>query len=261
MNLSNKSVLLTGATGGIGQEVAKALAQQNTRLILVGRNQDKLDAFTNELDGDHQVIQADITSTQGRQKVSQQAKLIGVDMLINLAGVNCLSLLTQTTDEELNGIIQTNLVAPMLLTRDMIPILKQQQQAMIVNVGSTFGSIGFAGSTVYCASKFGLRGFTEALRRELTDSIIKVVYIAPRATKTAMNSEQTDGLNEVLGNKVDTPERVASIIVETLKKPNPHNQFIGWPEKLFIRINAILPKVVDKSLDRQVSIIRHYAQR
>ena len=96
----------------------------------------------------------------------------------------------------------------MLLCQGLLPLLRNRPEAAIVNIGSTFGSIGHPGFATYCASKFGLRGFTETLRRELADTEVQVYYVAPRATRTDMNSAAVVQLNEELGNAMDPPDVV-----------------------------------------------------
>lgn len=93
----------------------------------------------------------------------------------------------------------------MLLTHALLPLLQRAPEAAVVNVGSAFGALGHPGFTAYCASKFGLRGFTEALARELADGKIRVLYLAPRVTATAMNDSRVEALNTALGHVVDPP--------------------------------------------------------
>jgi short-subunit dehydrogenase len=175
-----------------------------------------------------------------------------------MAGINQLSLLNQMSDQQVVDIISFNLTMPMLLTKEILPILESRPEAALINVGSILGSIGTAGSVVYCASKFGLRGFTESLHRELADTNIKVSYIAPRATNTAMNGDAATALNKELGNGVDTPEQIAQIIVNTLQSSKSAVKYIGWPEKLFVRVNSLFPGLVDGSLIKQLPIIKKY---
>jgi short-subunit dehydrogenase len=147
----------------------------------------------------------------------------------------------------------------MLLCKNFLPMLRERRTATIVNIGSILGSIGYAGSTAYCASKFGLRGFTEALRRELADSAIKVVYLSPRATDTALNNSSRQALNRELGTAVETPQQVAAHVVEAIAHPERGHRFIGWPESFFVRLNSLLPAVVDKALRAKLSTIRRHA--
>jgi short-subunit dehydrogenase len=181
----------------------------------------------------------------------------GIDVLINNAGISEFSPLEELSDTRLQELLGTNLLAPMQVTRTLLPLLRRQSSAAIVNVGSTFGSIGYAGFSAYCASKFGLRGFTEALRRELADSAVAVLYLAPRATRTAINEPAVDDLNQALGNATDDPLRVGAALVELLESERS-NRFIGWPEKLFVAINQIAPALIDRALRKQLGIIKSF---
>jgi short-subunit dehydrogenase len=152
-----------------------------------------------------------------------------------------------------------NLVVPMLLCQSLLPMLKGRPDAAIVNIGSTFGSIGHPGFATYCANKFGLRGFTEALRRELSDLPLRILYLAPRATRTDMNSAAVDGLNEELGNAVDDPQVVVKSLLSLLKSGATKPHFIGWPERLFVRLNGLAPGIIDRAMRSRLPVIRRYA--
>ena len=262
MNLKNKTIVLTGASGGIGVETAVLLAKQECHLILVGRNTSKLEKVAQQLiaSNGHKpvIVSADLSSEDGRNKVTALAN--DVDGLINLAGVNSLALFEDMDDADINRIMRSNLIDPMLLVRNFIPLLKNKPEAAILNVGSIIGSIGMAGSVAYCASKFGLRGFTESLRRELEDTNISVSFVAPRTTQTNMNTDAASELYTALGNSVDDPKIVAVAIVEALQNSGGVNFFLGWPEKLFVKVNALFPKIVDSSLSKQLPIIKKHIQ-
>jgi len=154
-----------------------------------------------------------------------------------------------------------NLVVPIQLCQSLLPLLEAQPEAAIVNIGSTFGSIGHPGFSTYCATKFGLRGFTESLRRELADTSVKVFYIAPRATKTDMNSKAVVELNRELGNAMDEPAIVVNEVIRLLKTRRAGDYFLGWPEKLFVRINGLLPRVVDNAIGKQLAAIKRLARQ
>ncbi|MBL4672738.1 MAG: SDR family oxidoreductase [Arenicella sp.] len=261
MNLLNKNIVLTGASGGIGAKTALKFASENATVVLVGRNQTALNKVLSSLPPSkkaHKIVVADLATSTGRQSVIDAAG--DADVLINMAGVNQLSLLEQMSDQQVSDMIWCNLTIPILLTKGFLPTLESKTEAMIINVGSILGSIGMPGSVAYCASKFGLRGFTESLHRELADTNIKIAYIAPRATATAMNGDAAMALNKELGNSVDTPEQIAQIIVDSVKNSKSSRKYIGWPEKLFVRINALFPSLVDGSLNKQLSTIKKYTK-
>ncbi len=138
--------------------------------------------------------------------------------MINNAGISQFALSAQ---QDYQQQLQINLLAPMQLCQLLLPQLQQQPEAVIVNVGSAFGSIGYPGFSGYCASKFGLRGFTEALKRELAASPVRVLYFAPRATDTSINSAAVVAMNQQLGTRMDSPEFVAAQLLAQLKTRKP----------------------------------------
>ena len=257
MNLTNKTVLLTGASGGIGGAFARALARMGARLVLVSRCQDKLDALLATLPGEgHSAVVADLTTADGRQTVVD-ACAQDVDVLINTAGVNYFGLLDAQSEQQIRSMFEVNTLAPILLIQTLLPQLLSRESA-IINVGSGFGSIGFAGYCGYSASKFALRGFTEALRRELADSSVSVQYLAPRATATDMNPDTVMAMNAELGNAVDNPDVVAEELMALLENSGG-TRYMGWPERFFIKLNGLFPAVVDKALAKKLHVIRRHA--
>ena len=156
--------------------------------------------------------------------------------------------------------MQLNVTATLQLTHRLLPILRQQGRALVVNIGSTFGSIGYPGFTAYCASKFAIRGFSEALRRELADTQVKVLYLAPRATRTSMNSDSVVAMNTELKVAMDDPQLVARTVRAAIESER-EELYMGWPEKLFVRLNGLLPRVVDQALRKQLPVIQRFARK
>jgi short-subunit dehydrogenase len=132
--------------------------------------------------------------------------------------------------------------------------LRQREKAIVLNVGSIVGSIGMPGQVAYCSSKFGMHGFSEALRRELQGSSVKVVYVAPRATDTDMNDPLMREVNELTGARTDDSTVVARHIVRAITDTT-RERFIGWPERLFVKLNALLPGLVDRLLQKQARLL------
>lgn len=261
--LANRWVLLTGAGGGIGSAVAQQLADAGARLLLCGRTPQTLARTLASLPGGaerHRLLPADLTTRAGLEQVRAALRQLPAPLgaLVNCAGASDFGLFAQSSAEDIERLVATNLTAPMQLCRVALPHL-DPKDGRILNVGSTFGGIGHPGFAGYCASKFGLRGFTEALRRELSDSAIQVAWLAPRATRTPFNSAAVDALNRNLGNQSDPPERVAETVRVMLCSRRMRDRAIGWPERLFLKINAWFPALVDGALRRQLGTIRAHA--
>lgn len=257
MRLADTTVLLTGASGGIGRALALELARRGARLMLTARDASKLEELRRDVvrnGGTATIVAADLTSSSDRDRVVSAAQKFGVDVLINNAGSNHLGLFADQDAQSIERLIACNVLAPMQLTRQMLAHLVGRQRACIVNVGSILGSIATPGQTTYSATKFAIHGFSEGLRRELAADGIKVIYVAPRATDTAMNDEQARDLNERLGIAMDPVESVALEIVAAMVRGRSE-RYIGWPEKLFVRINALFPALVDKALGKQRKIL------
>jgi short-subunit dehydrogenase len=264
MDIQGKTIVLTGATGGIGRAIAARLDAANARLILVARDRGRLDALTGQLESRwHAAIAADLATDAGRSNVVAACRTTdgGIDLLLNAAGINDFDWFDRQSADAIRRLVEVNLLSPMLLCRELLPLLQQREEARIINIGSTFGSIGYPGFSGYCATKFGLRGFTEALRRELDGTKTSATYVAPRATRTALNSDAVVAMNDALGTAMDDPALVADEVLRVIGRPARQDTYIGWPEKLFVRINALFPKLVDSSMRRQLPIIRRFAAR
>jgi short-subunit dehydrogenase len=146
----------------------------------------------------------------------------------------------------------------MLLIHALLPTLAKRPQAAIVNIGSVFGAIGYPGNATYSATKFGLRGFSEALRRELAGGTVRVLHVAPRTTRTTINSRAVDSLNDELGVAADAPETVAAWIRRRIELELAEGT-LGWPERLYVKLNALLPRLVDGALRKQLPAVRRHA--
>jgi len=219
MELSNKSILLTGASSGIGREIALAFARQGGKLVLAGRSQDALEetrAGVEQAGGEAIVVAGDVNDAGWRKSVVEKAIQTygGLDILVNNAGVVSAGWLENLSEDDVNAQLQTNLVAPILLTRMALPALRKSPKAAIVNISSIFGLLGMPFYAIYGATKAGIAHFGEAMRRELADQSIHVMTVYPGATDTAMM--ESAGLGEA-GFSYDTPQAVAEALVEGLK--------------------------------------------
>lgn len=260
MKLAGCRTLLTGAGSGIGRSLALALAGRGARLVLVGRDPGRLDATVRTVTangGEAAAIVHDLGDPGGHDRLADAAvaRLGGIDLLVNNAGVSAFGEFAAESPSAIEELVSTNVTAPMLLTRAVLPGMLAAGHGHIANVGSILGSIGFPHFAAYSASKFALRGFSEALRRELDGSGIGVTYAAPRTTRTAINPELLYELSAAAGSAIDDPDAVAALIVEAIAAGRDE-LYIGWPEKLAVRLNALLPRLIGRAIAKQAAAAR-----
>ncbi len=239
MDFRNKHIVVTGGAGGIGSLLCRQLLAQGAKITVIDR--------VNSIDFEGTLIQGDLANLEGIAAIAHQLQKQSVDILINLAGLQYFGVFEEQSPENTALLYNVNLLAPVLLTQALIPGMKKRGKGQVVNIGSTFGSINFAFFITYSSSKAGLQGFSEALRREVSSDGIDVTYIAPRAAKTPLNSEKVLKFAKITKMNMDQPEWVVDKIIVALKK-GKKDVYLGFPEKLFVRINAILPRLVDFAL-------------
>lgn len=264
MKLKDARIILTGASGGIGQALARELAGRGARLGLVGRRQDALQALAEELrqaGAEAEPIIADLSNDQDRMSAIMCMRDLygGVDVLINNAGMSAFTEFAQCGPEVEERLFNTNVLAPMQLCRLVLPEMTARGSGRIVNIGSTFGSIAFACFVSYSTSKFAVRGFSEALRRELDGSGVGITYLAPRAVRTELNTPAVMRMAERVKMNMDDPVYVAKSIVRAIEKDRK-DVYLGFPEALFVRLNALFPRLVDGALRKQNLIMREFTQ-
>jgi len=263
MKLAGKTVLLTGASGGIGRCLARELARRGARLALAGRNESELAGLAqgvSAVGGSAMALPCDLSEHASHAALVERTEgaLGAIDVLVNNAGLSRFGPFAGEDEAAIRRVIDVNLTAPMLLARAVLPGMLRRRSGHIVNIGSAFGSIAFPNFAVYSTTKFALRGFSEALRRELAGSGVKVTYVAPRTTDTAMNTPAMRDFVEQSGAAMDTPQSVAQAIARAIDHGRAE-VYIGWPERLFVRVNAVAPGLVDRSLagksKKKISIV------
>ena len=258
MQLNGARIVLTGATGGLGQALVQRLAGKGAVLLLSGRNLARLEAVAAQAGAGHRCVQADISTPGGVAAVAEAARDFGANILVNNAGIGGFGLLQDQGEAGVDQILATNLAAPIQLTRAMLPGLLDQPESAVVNIGSAFGSIPFAGFAAYSAAKAGLHSFSEALRRELADTGVHVLHVSPRAIDTPLNSPAVVALNAHLHNASDSADRVAAEVVRLLEK-DARSAVLGWPERFFAWLNGVAPRLVDRGLRSKLPTIKRHA--
>jgi len=254
MRLDGITALITGAGSGIGRALALELARRGTRLILLGRTESALDA-TRALLPDPaaaQILCLDLADPQARQGIAQRVQELGgrLDLLVNNAGVVDAAPLAQQDEESWRRMLEVNLLAPMAITRALLPLLRASGHGRVVNVGSMFGDIAFPYFAAYSATKFGLRGWSEALRRELADQGVGVTYCAPRGTRTPA-ADGFAGYAKSFGMHLDAPEKVARTLADGIAR-DARDVYPCGPERLFLLVQRLFPAQVDKGVVKQM---------
>lgn len=255
MQRDAKVVVITGAGSGIGAALAKEAARSGAQLVLAGRRAEPLVAVADGLGVSARkpiLVQSDVTTVEGRRLLREACMQAGgrIDILFNNAGVVRTGPLSGMEEADIRAMVETNLMAPLLLSRDLLPMLRRSKHPRIVNVGSMFGDIAFPLFAVYSATKFGLRGLSDALRRELKAEKIGVTYAAPRAVRTPASNEFS-ALIEPFSMKLDAPEKVAHRIWRGALRGK--RTIYPWPERLFIYAQQFLPRAVDGGLEKQLA--------
>lgn len=254
MRLEGKAVLITGAGSGIGRALALEAAGRGADLILAGRRETALRETAALLPGGARSVIApgDVTAPETQAALVRAASeaFSRLDVLVNNAGTLSTGPLTAQDDGALAGMIRTNLFAPAVLTRDCLPLLRRSR-GCVVNIGSMFGDIGYPLFSVYSATKFGLRGLSDALRRELAAEGVGVIHVAPRATHTESASAFAH-LIEPFGMKMDRAERVARRTWNAVERGSRSVYPLGM-ELVFVLVQRLLPRVIDAGIGRQLS--------
>jgi 3-oxoacyl-[acyl-carrier protein] reductase len=223
--LNGKVAIITGASAGIGGESARALAREGARLVLTARRQDRLETLAAEirsLGSEAAIVAGDARQEETAQKVIDTAlRSFGrLDILVNNAGAGNYKNLVDTSAEDYDDLMNTNMRSTFLFTRHAVPVMLKQKEGLVLMISSMAGLYGFAGEAVYCATKFAQVGFAQALDKELRTSGIKVGVICPGGVKTefALGRGRTE--RNVAESKMLEPSDVASaVLLATTQSP------------------------------------------
>ena len=202
-DLTGKRALVTGASGGIGQEIARALVKAGARVGLSGTRVDKLEAVAAEIGG-AAVLPCNLASIADVDKLipAAEAALGGIDILVNNAGMTRDNLFMRMKDEEWDEVLAVNLTAAFHLTRNVLRGMMKQRFGRIINISSVVGVAGNPGQGNYAATKAGIIGMGKALAYEVASRNITVNAVAPGFIASAMTDELNDKQREAILQKV-----------------------------------------------------------
>jgi short-subunit dehydrogenase len=213
VRLSGSTVLLTGATGGIGHAIARALAERGASLLLSGRRTDVLSPLAAELDG--RALAVDLSEPGDVERLIGEAG--DVDVLVANAALPASGLLETFSVQEIDRALAVNLRAPVLLAHGLLPGMLARRAGHLVFVSSTAGKVSSPGSSVYSATKYGLRGFAGGLRAELASRGVGVSTVFPGFISDAGMFADT-GVELPRGIQTRTPEDVAHAVISAIER-------------------------------------------
>jgi 3-oxoacyl-[acyl-carrier protein] reductase len=221
--LEGKTAIVTGASSGIGMACARALASEGTRLVLTARRQDRLEALAADIGStgmEPTIVPGDAREETTAIATIEAAEALGrIDILINNVGIGNYKELVDTSSDEYDELMDTNVRSTYLFTRHAVPVMLRQREGTILMISSMAGVYGFANQAVYCATKFAQVGFSQALDRELRPHGIKVGVICPGGVKTEFALGRGRTAESVAASEMLDPEDVASAVLLACLQP------------------------------------------
>jgi short-subunit dehydrogenase len=254
--LNNRVVVLTGAASGIGAALAHTLASKGAHLALIDRDRPALDQITESIRRMGLPVRSYVADLSDPAAIPNLPKAILADLgpasvLINNAGITLTGNFEQATAEQFDRVMAINFHAPVSLVRAFLPQLRSAGSAQIVNLSSLFGIIGVPGQVAYCASKFALRGFSEALRAELLTTGIGVSVVHPGGIRTQILASADSGARmepqEAAARKASgqrflrmEPRQAAERIVKGIER-RENRILVGADARLLDLLQRLLP--------------------
>ncbi len=215
MDINNSNVLITGGSSGIGKETAKLFIANGAKVVITGRDEDKLNSVAVEIGATPLLFDISDLKLIPQKAKEALALLEGkLDVLINNAGIGVFPVLGEITEQDLMKVYTTNVFGLTLLAQEILPVFKAQQYGNIINIGSTASLKGFARGSVYAASKFAVRGMTQSWQAELRKDNIRVCLVNPSEVTTAFadnDRKERKEENNKLGSE-DIAHTILSVV-------------------------------------------------
>jgi len=232
MELKDKVAVMVGATGGMGMEVCKTMYKAGVKLIILARTEEKLKSLSAQF-GDCDYFVCDLSKPETITQVCSQivAKYPIVDLLLNAAGIGVYKPIEEVTEAEWVDSFNTNVTASYLFTKYLLTALKQSPKAFVINWGSGMGTIPTAGRSVYCMTKFALRGMSLSLAKEFERTSISIVHLTLGSVLTdfgpmTLKEKEIENLE---GKTYLTPQYVAEKVVEIIKSDQSDSEVPIYP--------------------------------
>ncbi|WP_421845410.1 SDR family NAD(P)-dependent oxidoreductase [Mycobacterium sp.] len=241
MELSGKTVLLTGATGGLGRAIASALADRNAHLVLSSRKPNELDELAASLSGSgHRTIVSDLAEPGAGLTLLGAAGTI--DVLIANAALPGSGKLDSFTSEQIDRALRVNLEAPVQMTRELIPTFTARGSGHFVYISSISGQTATARASLYAATKFGIRGFALCLRDDLRPAGVGVSVVSPGAISDAgMFADSGASAPPLVGT--GTPKQVGAAVVSAIERNRGEVTVAPRRQRVLARLAANAPEI------------------
>jgi short-subunit dehydrogenase len=250
--IRGRVALVTGAAGGIGSHICRALAREGATLILSGRNLQALEALQGELRSsgtEAAVVACDLADAVDRSSLIDRVESVygPVDLLINNAGIELASAYSAMSFAEVESILEVNLHAPMHLCHQVLPRMHARRRGHVVNIGSLAAYVRIAYMQTYCASKSGLQGFTGAMRAEYARTGVSLSFVACGYVDAGIYEPIANaGLKVSPLAGISKPETVAQGVVDAIRHDQPEVIVNPTPLRPLIVLGVIAPRFVAK---------------
>ena len=202
IDLTGKHALVTGASRGIGEAIARRLAESGARVTLAARSKERVEQIAGEIGANAQPLELDITAPDLRDKIKAVVEQQAIDILVNNAGVTDDQLFLRMKPQSWDTVLRTNLDSAFHITQEVVKKMIRSQWGRIINISSVVGLMGNPGQVNYASSKAALIGFTKALALEIGSRNITVNAIAPGFISTAMTDQMTDEARRTLEARI-----------------------------------------------------------
>lgn len=255
-SLEEKRCIITGASSGIGRALALQLAEHKCHLLINARRAEKLNSLSDEIGqrgGTSTMVEGDITDAEVRRKLAEKAQEIwgSIDILINNAGIGALGEFATADEDRMRRVLEVNFFAPTELARICYPILKHGNQPILVNISSVLAHRAVPMKSEYCASKFALHGWSDALRAEWEADGIDVLLISPSTTSSEFfdNVINKPGTAYKKMSSAKSPEYVARRTLKAIEKGR-HEILLSWSGWAFVWLDRLFPTIADRLVAR-----------
>lgn len=234
MNIQGKNIIVTGATGGIGKEVAKLLDEERANLILVSKTEDELQSLSQSLHTANKYYICNLSSVSEIEKLASDIArdFDQIDVLVNSAGVGVYKPFEELSLDEWNKSMNVNVNSVFLLTQKLMPLLLKSEDSVVVNIGSGNGVDAVAGRSAYCTSKFALRGLSLSLSEEygrIGNPTVALLTLGSVLTPFGPLSFEDKKLEMEKGKAYLLPESVAEKIIDIIKSDDVQSEYVLYP--------------------------------